>query len=121
MVKALFDTNILIDYFRGIAEARVELARYEDKAISIVTWIEVMAGAAPAVGEVTERFLQGFSVIAVDAAVARRAVVLRRERRIRLPDAVIWASAQVHFMLLVSRDEKDFPGGDPGIRVPYRL
>ena len=39
----------------------------------------------------------------------------------KLPDAIVWASAQVHAMLLVTRDTKDFPGDDPGIRVPYMV
>ena len=37
MVKALFDTNILIDHLRGITAARDEIARYDTKAISIIT------------------------------------------------------------------------------------
>ena len=43
MVKALLDTNILIDFLRGIPAARDELNRHEEKAISVVTWMEVMA------------------------------------------------------------------------------
>jgi len=39
----------------------------------------------------------------------------------RLPDAVVRASAQVHSMLLVTRDAKAFPVGEPGIRMPYAL
>ena len=45
--KALLDTNILIDYLAGIAQARAEMERYAMPAISIITWIEVMAGATP--------------------------------------------------------------------------
>ena len=48
MVKALFDTNILIDYLRGIPAAREELDRYETRAISVITWMEVLTGAPPA-------------------------------------------------------------------------
>jgi hypothetical protein len=32
-----------------------------------------------------------------------------------------WATAQVHAMLLVTRNVKDFPDGDPGVRAPYKL
>jgi predicted nucleic acid-binding protein len=39
----------------------------------------------------------------------------------RLPDAIIWASADVHSMLLVTRNTKDFPADLPGIRIPYML
>ena len=46
MVKALFGTNILIDYLNAVPEARAELSLYAEKAVSIITWMEVMVGAA---------------------------------------------------------------------------
>jgi len=48
-------------------------------------------------------------------------VMIRQQRRIRLPDAIVWASAQQHSLLLVSRNTKDFPASEPGVRVPYKL
>ena len=44
MVKALFDTNILVDHLNAVPEARAELRRYAEKAVSIITWMEVMVG-----------------------------------------------------------------------------
>lgn len=122
MVRALFDTNILIDHLNSIPAARAELARYREKAISIMTWMEVLVGAKPGDEAATRRFLdRRFEIIGLSEGVAARAVELRREFRLRLPDAVIWASAQVHAMLLVTRNTKDFPPDDPGIRMPYRI
>ena len=118
-MKALFDTNILIDYLRQHPAARVELSRYADRAISRITWIEVMVGAQQEVAPATRAFLQQFAVVDLDERVAEAAVSLRRRHRLKLPDAIIWASAQAHGMLLVTRDTKDFPVDDPGIRVPY--
>jgi predicted nucleic acid-binding protein len=121
MVKALFDTNILIDFLNAVPQAREELARYEDKAISIITWMEVMIGARDDVEARTRAFLDTFVVIAIQNDIAERAGALRREHRIKLPDAVIWASADIHSMLLVTRNTKDFAQDAPGIRVPYTL
>ncbi len=121
MVKALFDTNILIDHLRGIPQAKAELARYQDRAISIVTWMEVLVGAAPSAAAATRGFLAGFTVIPIDAPVAERAVALRQSQRLKLPDAIVWGSAQVHGMLLVTRDSKAFPADDPGVRMPYAV
>ena len=121
MVKALFDTNILVDYLNAVPEARTELARYTEKAVSIITWMEVMVGAGPDLEAATCSFLRGFNTVAVDARIAEHAVSLRRSHRISLPDAVIWATAQVHAMLLVTRNTKDFPDDDPGVRAPNRL
>ena len=121
MVKALFDTNILVDYLNAVPQARTELQRYTDKAVSIITWMEVMVGASSHVEAATRSFLNAFDVIALDGEIAERAVNLRRDHSIKLPDAIIWATAQVRAMLLVTRNTKDFATGDPGIRTPYRL
>ncbi len=121
MVKALFDTNILIDFFNGAREAHEELARYDDLGISIVTWMEVMVGAAPATADATKAVLSRFRVVPLDDLVAIEAVELLRRHRMKLPDAIIWASARIEHRLLVTRNEKDFPVSDPGVRAPYRL
>jgi predicted nucleic acid-binding protein len=119
MVKALFDTNILIDYLNASASARAELDRYRDRAISVVTWMEVMVGAKGDLQAPTRAFLNAFRRIAIDDDVAERAVELRKTHRMKLPDAIIWASAQEHAMLLVTRNTKDYPKNDPGVRIPY--
>jgi predicted nucleic acid-binding protein len=121
MVKALFDTNILIDYLNAIPQARSELRRYSDRCISVVTWMEVLVGATSDVETATRSFLATFDVVGIDARVAERSVAIRRDLRIRLPNAIVWATAQVHAMLLVTRNTKDFPADDPGVRVPYDL
>jgi predicted nucleic acid-binding protein len=122
MVKALFDTNILIDHLNSVPAARAELGRYKDKAVSVITWIEVLVGAKPGTEAATRNFLdQRFDVIGLDEKVAERAVELRQQYGVKLPDAVIWASAQVRSMLLVTRNTKDFPSGEPGIRMPYQI
>ncbi|STQ90073.1 type II toxin-antitoxin system VapC family toxin [Iodobacter fluviatilis] len=121
MVKALFDTNILIDYLNGHEEARNELSRYTEVAISMITWMEVMAGATDLDRLETEAFLQSFELLPVDMHVARRAVEIRQAKRVKLPDAIIWATAQENNLLLVTRNPKDFHADEPGVRIPYQL
>ena len=121
-MRALFDTNILVDYLNGVDEARLELGRFDPRLISMVTWMEVLVGARTAAEETTLRaFLAGFSLVAIDRSVAEEAIRLRRQHRMRLPDALIWASARMSDAALVTRNTRDFPADDPGVRVPYRL
>jgi len=54
-------------------------------------------------------------------AVAEEAVRLRRDRKLRLPDAVILAAARTQNALLITRNTKDFNPAWPEIREPYRL
>lgn len=121
MVKALFDTNILVDYLNAVPQSRDELQRYHEKAISVVTWMEVMVGATATTEKGTKDFLNSFYLIELDDCVAEQAVALRKQYRIKLPDAVIWATAQINSMLLITRNTKDFSEKEPGIRVPYKL
>jgi predicted nucleic acid-binding protein len=121
-MKAVFDTNILIDYLSGSAKARSELDSFEEIYISLVTWMEILAGAAEGDEESEIReFLNRFRVAPVDEGIAERAVAIRRSQKLRLPDAIIWATAQQLGILLVTRNTRDFPAKHPGIRVPYRL
>ncbi len=120
-VNAVVDTNILIDYLNGSSKAKHELELFETVYISLVSWMEILVGAQEAEEESKIReFLRRFTVQPVDEGVAERAVEIRRKNKIRLPDAIIWATAQQLGLLLVTRNTRDFPRNDPGIRVPYQ-
>jgi len=121
-VNAVVDTNILIDYLNGSPKAKRELDSFETIYISLVSWMEILVGAAEGDEESEIReFLRRFQVHPVDEGVAERAVDIRRKNKIRLPDAIIWATAQHLGVLLVTRNTRDFPGNHPGVRVPYKL
>ena len=120
-MKALFDTNILIDYLNGVEQARDEFDRFPESLISVITWAEVMVGTKAEDEALVRKFLSRFRQIPLNSDIAEKAVLIRRETRIRLPDAIIRASAEVESALLVSRNTKDFPEEEPWVRVPYRL
>ena len=122
VMKAVFDTNILVDYLNGIAAASREIERYEEIAISVVTWMEVLAGADDAEEEaITREFLSRFKVQPVEKVVAERAIKIRRQNKLKLPDAIIWATAKELGRILVTRNTKDFLAKEAGIRVPYQV
>jgi len=121
-VNWLLDSNILIDYLNGIGPAADVLGKAEATSISRVSWIEVLVGAeSPQQANALRAWLARFTIIEIDAAIAERAIELRQSRRLRLPDLLIWASARVHGLILVSRNTRDFPADQPGIHVPYRI
>ncbi|MFB9243779.1 PIN domain-containing protein [Massilia antarctica] len=122
MVKALFDTNILIDYLNGIAEAELACDHYVDKAISVVTWMEIMEGVSEDEDErlLVEAFLAQFELVPIDHKVALEASRVRETHAMRLPDAVIQATANLSGRVLITRDTRDFVPGDT-VLVPYTL
>jgi predicted nucleic acid-binding protein len=121
-MRAVFDTNCLIDYLNGRAEAKVEFDLYEEKIISVVTFMEVMVGAkSPEEREILHAFLQTFSMKELTRSVANLAITLRQQHRLKLPDAIVYATARDVGCNLVTRNTKDFPASWPDVRLPYLL
>lgn len=121
MTECSFDSNIIIDSLNGHPAARDEIKQAGPAWISRLTWIEVMSKGNTAALRVFEDFLGIFHIDEVDDTICRHAAALRRQRSLKLPDAVILASAQVHGRILITRNTKDFPAELPGIRIPYTL
>jgi predicted nucleic acid-binding protein len=120
-LNALLDSDVLLDFLDGHAAAAREIARYRECYVSIISWMEVLAGArAQADEDIRRGFLGHFRVVPLTAQVAEEAVKLRREYRLKLPDAIIWASAITENCLLVSRNSKHFPPNQASVRFPYR-
>ena len=121
-VNWLLDSNILIDYLNGVAPAAEVIGKAQATSISRVSWIEVLVGAeSPEQSAALGAWLARFTIIEIDAVVAECAIEIRQTHRLRLPDLMIWSSAQVHGLILVSRNTRDFPSDEPGIYVPYRI
>lgn len=121
-MKAVFDTNILIDYLNGKEAAADELGLYEEKLISIITYIEVMIGVTDPNEEALIRgFLESFTILDLSAVIADESIRLRREYRLKIPDAIVYATAKVEGCLIVTRNTKDLKIEWPDVRVPYTV
>ena len=81
-----------------------------------------MTGAAsPDEEAILRAFLANFLCLEITGAVAERAAVIRRQKRLKMPDAIILATAEVGKRVLVTRNVKDFPARGRGVRVPYKI
>lgn len=121
-MKAVIDTNIIIDLFNGIEQAKQELSQYESPIISIITWIELFIGVDDEKEkQIINNFLGKFIIQQVDIKVAQQAVEIRKSSKKKLPDAIIEATAKVNGTILVTRNIKDFNDNLPHVRVPYNL
>lgn len=120
------DANILIDSLLEHDPARREILRIANSGarmwISRMAWIEVLSKGTDAVVRDALVFLSRFGLDEIDDEISNRAASLRRERpRLKSPDAIILATAQIRGRVLVTRNTKDFPAEMPGVRVPYTL
>jgi len=110
----LIDTNILIYYLADAIPAE-ELPRVEEILrgsfnVSIITKIEFLGwrGHTPEGFEKSKEFISFAHVIPLTDEIADVAIELRKKTSIKLPDAVIAATALIHNLTLVTRNVKDF-------------
>jgi|SRR5476649_2739610 toxin FitB len=99
----LVDTDIFIDHLRGTNEIKPGRHRLH---YSVITRAELFAGNTAS--DLSSQLLAPFRELAVDRAVAERAGRVVREFGLRLPDALIAATALEHQLDLVTRNRKHF-------------
>ena len=112
MARILVDSDVLVDHLRG--HRRFE--RGGDEAhVSTVTRAELYSGRGTEERRIRQ-ILEPMAELAVDRDVAERAGRLRRTSSIRLPDALIAATALEHRLTLVTRNVRDF-AAVKGLRI----
>ena len=119
MSDIYFDSGVVVDVLSGHPKAIAELRRAKRPWLCRSSWLEILGEAPPSAREETERFLTNFTIREISPDIARRAANLRFERpKIGLGAALVFAAAQEHGGILVTRNIKDFPAATPGIRSP---
>ena len=120
-MKAMFDSNILMDYLNRVEASRETLGSFQERYISVITYIEVLAGVKTVQDEyVVRAFLNKFSIIYPSLKIAELTVKLRKEHRFKLPDAIIVASSIEQDLQLFTRDE-NLLNKFSNVVIPYRL
>jgi predicted nucleic acid-binding protein len=117
----LLDTNILIDVLRGEAVALAWLEQQGQAQISVITWIELLVGCRAGETEAVEAWLETFPRLPIGDDVARETVRLRQQHDLKVPDAIILATARCAELTLATRNSRDFPLELGGVVHPYRL
>ena len=103
MADLLVDTDVFIDHLRGARALELGDDRVH---YSVITRAELLAGTTAM--EAVQTLLGPFREIGVDRAIAGRAGRIRREARVRLPDALIAATAIEGGLTLLTRNRGDF-------------
>ena len=123
--KYLIDSNTIIDFCNGnLPENGRAFLMGINPEISIITNIELFAtkNILQEEYELLEKFVAFSVVYDVSKNLIDTTIDIRKTYKIKLPDAIIAATALVYGMTLISRNSKDFDGID-GLEFinPYNI
>lgn len=117
MGQYLIDNNAISSYFSGLLsdKAMQFMAEVIDQIpnISVITEIEALSWITADKNKerIVQDFINDATVISLSPAVVKQCVSIRRSRKIKTPDAIIAATAIVHNLTLITRDN-DFDNID---------
>jgi predicted nucleic acid-binding protein len=112
-MNMLVDSNVIIDYVSNrIPEKsakQLDIYFNSNFSVSIISKIEVLGFNTQEFElEQLESFIQLSSIVYIDEAVADKTIEIRRMKRIKLPDAIIAATALVQNCILLSHNTTDY-------------
>jgi len=118
--RALFDSNIVIYLAKREMPLSI-LDQFDDICISVITYMEILGFSFSTREE--ERYIRDlislFTIIYVDQKIADIVVDIRKNKRIKLPDAIISATAISLDLQFVTRNIADFDNINVKILNPF--
>lgn len=109
--RYLIDSNVIIDFFNGkLPENGKMFLQKILPEISIITNIELFATKHISESEKNqlEKFVKITKVHDVNSFIINDTIEIRQNYKIKLPDAIIAATAIVNNCMLITRNEEDF-------------
>ena len=109
-IKCLLDTNIILGIVKGNVGAVSKLKGLDLKncAFSSITRMELLGfpGITPHEVKIISALLKQMPQISIDRAIEDKTIHLKQQHRIKLPDAIILATATYHQIKLLTLDKK---------------
>jgi predicted nucleic acid-binding protein len=109
-VNFLIDTNIII----YLTQRRLKISDFARKRgtlyISSISYIETLGYSFQSQTEEREvtEFCEKFKRIFLTKEIEKQTILIRKSNKIKLPDAIIAATAMVYNLTLVTHNEDDF-------------
>ena len=119
--KAVLDSNAIIYASNGTIDAEILLSGKESYFASIITFTEVYSYefTKPAEKKAIDDILDNLEIINLNGNIADQAIAYRKnkQKKIKLPDAVILATAKVLGAELITDNLADFQGIESSVMI----
>jgi len=117
--KVLLDSNIIIYLSKDLLDIDEILADYDEFFISIITYMEVLGYQFEDQDEkeLIEQLLDQFEIIHLNMEIAKEVIAIKQKKKIKLPDAIIFATAKNNECDLITHNVDDFKNIDETVKI----
>ena len=116
-IRGPVDTNILIYLSKGLLDESVLFTKYDELLISRITHMEVLGFSFQNEEELVKKLVNQFGVLEINSQVGDVVIEIRKKKKIKLPDAIIYATAKVNKCALITANTKDFNKVKKGVKL----
>lgn len=115
----LVDTNILIYLSKRLLELDIIASPEVNLYISVITYMEVLGYRFQSKFEkdTVERLCKQFPVINLKPEIVNKVISIRQKHKIKLPDAIILATALIYKIELITANVTDFNHIEPSLII----
>jgi predicted nucleic acid-binding protein len=117
--KGLLDSNVIIDLSKGNLLTEDLVKDYDSLYTSIISYVETLGYSFSDDDEraVVLAVLNQVEIVDLNQTIADIAIQYRQRRKIKLPDALVLATAKHLEADLLTSDIHDFKNVDPSVRL----
>lgn len=115
----IFDTNVIIFISKNIIKVENLISPDIKPSISIITYIEALGYKFETTEDLLymQQICSSCQLVNISDLIVLETINLRKKHRIKLPDAIIYATAIVENVPLLTNNTKDFIALDGGVKL----
>ncbi len=117
--NALLDSNIFIYISQKQLDFEKLLAHYDNFYTSVISKMEVLGYNfdSQQEKEIVENLFKEIEILNLNEDIVNNVIETRKKRKIKLPDAIVYATASTNDIDLITRNVDDFKNIDKNIKV----
>ncbi len=117
--KGLLDSNVIIDASKGIVSTQDIVNEYDYLYTSIISYVETKGYNFEdnEEKEIVNQILNSIEIVNLNREIADTAIEYRKQKKIKLPDALILATAKYLKADLLTSDISDFQNIDKSVKL----
>jgi predicted nucleic acid-binding protein len=119
--RFVLDSTVAIDLLNGLPSSKPVKAKLKNAKVyvSVITRIEMLSfpNSTPEMENRIKYFLKSVKVVSFNKKVEQNTILLRRSKKLKIPDSIIAATALTLQAAIISRDDHFIHLNWPGLPV----